>query len=90
VFEVLSARTENENEDKEWMYRLEDQGPLCNDPVSRAVVMCRKEHFLEALTLLQEACPPEQHSMMTHRLQSKVQRSVEKRLTFADFVSCYE
>jgi len=90
VFEVLCARTENENEDKEWMYRLEDQGPLCNDSVSRAVVMCRKEHFLEALTLLQEECPREQHSKITRRLQSKVQKSVEKGFTIADFVSCYE
>jgi len=90
VFEVLSARTENENEDKEWMYRLEDQGPLCNDPVSRAVVMCRQERFLEALTILQEECPLDQHSTMTRRLQNKVQKSVEKHFTFADFVSCYE
>jgi len=90
VFEVLSARTENENEVKEWMYRLEDQGPLCNDPVSRAVVMCRKGRFLEALTLLQEQCPLAKHSKMTRRLQSKVQRSVEKCFTLADFVSCCE
>ena len=90
VFEVLSKRVENENEDKEWMYRLEDQGPLCNDAVSRAVVLCRQENFLGALTLLQEECPLDQHSSMSRRLQSKVQKSVEKRYTLADFRSCYE
>jgi len=91
VFKVLKARVENKNEDKEWVYRLEDQGPLCNDPVSRAVAMCRQENYLEALTLLQEECPHEQHSKTTRRLQSTVQKGVEKdRYTFADFRSCYE
>ena len=90
VFEVLSKRAENENEDKEWMYRLEDQGPLCNDAVSRAVFLCRQENFLGALTLLQEECPLEQHNAMTRRLQSKVRKSAEGRLTFAEFVTCYE
>ena len=87
---MLSARAENENEDKEWMYRLEDQGPLCNDAVSQAVVMCRKEHFLDALTILQGECLPAHQSKMTRRLQKKVQKIVDKGFRFADFVSCYE
>ena len=94
VFEVLQARVENENKDEEWMYRLERQGNvsggLCNDPVSRAVKMCRDEQFLEALTVLQEECPIAQHSKMTQRLQRKVHKSAEGRFKFADFVACEE
>jgi len=71
-------------------WRLEDQGPLCNDPVSQAVVVYRQENFHSALTVLQEEFPLEQHSKMTLRLQSKVQKIVEKRYTLADFKSCYE
>ena len=70
VMEVLRARPEDENKDKEWLYRLQDQGvtngTLCSDPVSRAVEICRGGRFREALTVLEE-CPAEQHSRMIQR-----------------------
>ena len=90
VFEVLRVRPQrNVNKDEEWLYALQSQGntgnDLCNDSVSRAVKMCRQERFLEAQTVL-EGLPEAEHSMMTHRLQEKVQRCVERSLALPDFL----
>jgi len=90
VFEVLRVRPPKAaNMDEEWLYTLQSQGntgnDLCNDRVSHAVKMCRQERFLDALTVLEEL-PGTEHSMMTHRLQEKVQRCVERSLSLSDFL----
>ena len=90
VFEVLRVRPPKAaNKDEEWLYTLQGQGntgsDLCNDCVSRAVKMCRQERFLEAQTVL-EGLPEAEQSKMTHRLQDKVQRCVERNLALSDFL----
>ena len=91
VFEVLRVRPPKAaNKDEEWLYTLQSQGntgsDLCSDPVSRAVKMCRQEKFLEAQKVL-EGFSEAEHSIMTHRLQEKVQRCVERNFGLSDFLS---
>ena len=91
VFEVLRVRPPKDaNKDEEWLYTLQSQGnsgsDLCSDPVSRAVKMCRQERFPEAQTVL-EGLPGAEQSKMTHRLQDKVQRCVERNLALSDFLA---
>ena len=90
VFEVLRVRPPKAaNKDEEWLYTLQGQGntgsDLCNDRASLAVKMCRQERFLEAQMVL-EGLPEGEHSKMTHRLQEKVQRCVERSLALSDFL----